>query len=327
MVRLWLLLLVTWGLASGAFADAESMVDPCNAAARQGKYTWVDKTHLQISQLLCWPSRWVDHFFHDHTGYRWQEAGTTVRLTQTATWRDDHQSSTPFDIHARAELPGLEKRFKLFFVNDEDVLEAEHKKTSSQSGETDNQTKGFRAALRLALRKSRHYGLDFDVGLRSGLHAYSQIRYQWHKPVSMRGRLAFEQTFYYLDPEGGATNSLLEYAYDVSSKGTIRLSSNALYSEENHEEGKGWVISQNVAYYYRIDDQSAIKFRLGTYGYTEPGWAIQKYYFSTLYRRNFFRSWLFYEIEPFWEWPKDQGFGTVTGLSLRLEVILGFADD
>jgi hypothetical protein len=33
---------------------------------------------------------------------------------------------------------------------------------------------------------------------------------------------------------------------------------------------------------------------------------------------------LFYEVEPFWEWPKAEDFGTVTGISLRLEVLFGY---
>ena len=49
------------------------------------------------------------------------------------------------------------------------------------------------------------------------------------------------------------------------------------------------------------------------------GFFIDKYTLSYRYRFNALREWLFFEIEPFIEWPKDENFTTTPGIALRIE--------
>jgi hypothetical protein len=40
------------------------------------------------------------------------------------------------------------------------------------------------------------------------------------------------------------------------------------------------------------------------WGVNHPEWTIDNYRVGTRYRRNFYRPWLFFEIEPEVTWPK-----------------------
>ena len=46
---------------------------------------------------------------------------------------------------------------------------------------------------------------------------------------------------------------------------------------------------------------------------------IDKYTLSYRYRFNKFKKWLFFEVEPFLEWSKQQSYSTTPGIALRIE--------
>lgn len=305
---------------------ATAAVDPCSSLALNPLYQrWWDAAHQRFSRFVCWPSRWVDHFFATPGENDRLSSGTRLRVTQATTWRDDHQSVSPLKVHASAVLPNLQNRVSVIFVNDEDVLEDDRRITAGQSGElAERKQNGFHSAVRWALRTSKRINLDWDVGLRSGLHGYSQLRYRWRKPASVNAWVRLSQRVYFRDPEGFSSDSLAEYNYSLSPVSSLRFATDVLISEKNQEAKIGWVLSQNASWFYRLSERAAVQYSVGTYAYTRPSWATQNYRTSLLYRRNFFRPWLFYEVEPFWEWPKAQDFGTVTGITLRLEMLLGF---
>jgi hypothetical protein len=41
------------------------------------------------------------------------------------------------------------------------------------------------------------------------------------------------------------------------------------------------------------------------WGVNDPGWTIQNYRIGSLYRRNFYRPWLFFELAPEITLPKN----------------------
>src|SRR3972149_1378818 len=45
---------------------------------------------------------------------------------------------------------------------------------------------------------------------------------------------------------------------------------------------------------------------IAMWGVNDPGWTIQNYRVGSLYRLNFYRPWLFFEIAPEVTWPKDE---------------------
>jgi hypothetical protein len=317
------------GNTAGNVTDTDSSVaasvDPC-AAIQPLNPRWWDATQKRLSHAICWPGRWVDSFFANSDDSDPLASGTTLRVTQEETFRDNGQRNAPLDVQASVELPNLERRFKLLFINDDETQRNERDLSDEQAADlgVSHNPHGFRSALRWALRQSQRINLDWDVGVRSGLHGYSRLRYRWLKPVSSSSWVRLTQKVYFRDPYGFSSESVAEYNHSLSPVSSLRFVTDGLLSEENNEQGIGWVLSQSAAYYYRLTSHSAIQYQVGAFAYTQPAWAAQKYRASILYRRNIFRPWLFYEVEPFWEWPKAEDFGTVTGISLRLEVLFGY---
>jgi hypothetical protein len=72
-----------------------------------------------------------------------------------------------------------------------------------------------------------------------------------------------------------------------------------------------------------LTSKNAITATAGAYGNSNLDDVINNYRLSVRYRRNFLRSWLFYELTPEVSWPRqaDGNFLTNYALTLVLEVV------
>lgn len=304
-------------------ASAESDDDKCDSD-QFGYERMLDTAYDQFSQAICLPSRWFDRFFATSESDEWQNAGTTLRVTQEQTLRDDGHYPHPLRIKTHVELPSLERRFSLLFANDDDVDNEHFGLQEDRRQRTDTNPEGFRAALRWAVKTSKRVNLDLDVGLRSELHAYSQLRYRWEKNVATRGRLRVTERLAYLDPDGFSLQMLHEYAHTMTVQSQLQFSAGLYRSEVTEKQGIGWTVTPGMSYHHRINHKAALQSSVGARFFTQPHWQAQLYRLSVLYRQNVLRPWLYYEVEPFWEWPIEQDFGTVTGISFRIEALFGY---
>lgn len=307
-------------IAQITMADEKDFCD----ADRFGYSQKVDAAYDQFSQALCFPSRWFDRFFATTESDEWEQAGTTLRVVQEQTIRDDHHYPNSMRVQTHIRLPNLERRFSLLFANDDDVEDEHYGLQEDRRKRTDSAPEGFRAAARWAVRTSKRINLDLDVGLRSELHAYSQLRYRWKKKVSDRDMLRFTQKITFLDPVGFSTHTLNEFSRVMTPQSLMQFSAGFYRSELTEKEKIGWTVTPGMSYHYRLNSSTAIQTSAVGRFYTQPHWQAQLYRMSTLYRQNIFRPWFYYEIEPFWEWPIEYDFKTVTGISFRIEALFGY---
>lgn len=317
----WALLLMIWGGGARAATATAPPVDPCLWANNPG--LTVDRAHAWLSRYLCVPSRWVDGFFSDPVRDPDRRAGSLVRVTEQQQWRDDGNGGANTHVSARVRLPGAQRRLSLLFVSrdpdEENRADLAHTLAASQQNDT-----GSRGALRWALQQARSYNLDFDVGLHSGLHAFTQVRYQQLYPLSGKDLwLRYTQRLYWQDPEGWGSRSLFELNRTLSPRRAIRAYQEVRYTEQYNQQGQGLLLLQGVNLFQRLGDRSAFSLGLATDAHTHPDLVMDDYRVSLLYRANIWRPWLFYEVEPFVLWARNEGFTTVRGFILRLEVQFG----
>lgn len=309
--------------------SAQHSIDPCAVYSTEKSYhRWWDMGHRYVSRAVCWPSRWVDSFFVTSKETDTLTAGTSVRLKQSLVLRDDHETSAPISVHARVRVPNLQGYFKqrlsLLIFNDDNALSDHADGGQPLKDQVDQDQQGFRSALRWALRRSNRINLDFDIGVHSGIHPYTQLRYHWRKKYSWRNQLRFTETVEYRWPEGASNETEGEFFHKISPYTSISFGVDAYLSEETRQDGTDWRVTQTLAFYHRYGEKSALRYSLGTYAYSGPSWQTQNYRTSFVYRRRIFRPWLFIDAGPFWEWPRNQDFDTVSGFSISLEVLFGY---
>lgn len=295
--------------------------DPCQPW-QGGKLRAWDRTYHLVSRTLCWPGQWFDGFFADPEDVL-DQSGTWVRVVGAQRWQDDDQGGREVDVDASAELPHAQQRLRLLFSND-DESEAERNRALNepqQVGEEDET--GFRTALRLALRATEKMDLDTDLGLRSELKTFLRIRGRWRRELGSGWYGRLREKVFWEDPDGWGSTTTLDFDRPLNDRLSLRFSSEAELTEENNERKRGWFLSQNAALFWQYSRRAAISFNVGANGFTDPVAAVETWYSSIRLRRNFWRPWLFYEVQPFAFWPRSDDYHGVSGVTLRLEMQFG----
>src|SRR4030065_1479913 len=82
----------------------------------------------------------------------------------------------------------------------------------------------------------------------------------------------------------------------------IRWSNYVTYAEGT--AGITW--NTGISLLTQLTPRSAISYDTSMWGVNHPAWTIQNYRVGSLYRLNFYRPWLFFEIAPEVTWPKDE---------------------
>lgn len=88
-------------------------------------------------------------------------------------------------------------------------------------------------------------------------------------------------------------------------------------------EIKGMEWGSELSLIRELSHRSAVTLTGGVYGHSYIDGVVDNYRVFSCYRRNFLRSWLFYELEPEISWPRsaDGSFSTNLALTFRLEVM------
>lgn len=302
--------------------DEYRIPEPCQPWTGQKLRIW-DKTHHAISRSLCWPSRWFDHFFARPGDQIHQQAGTYLSITGATRWQDNGDTGDEVKVDARAVLPHAERRMSLLVSNDE-TPESQKPLDQQQPQQVGNNVQpGFRSALRVVLRTTNRLHADFDVGLQSRLKGFWRVRSRWDYQLPAGWFSRLEEKIYWEDPKGFGWRNRLDFDRPLTKKLTFRLSSNAELTELNNEEGKNWYLAQGATLFYQYSDKAAISYHVGVDGYTEPNTKVQTWYTSLRFRRNVWRPWFYYEVEPFVFFPGDDHYHAVSGIVFRVETQFG----
>ncbi|EKF74067.1 hypothetical protein A11A3_10426 [Alcanivorax hongdengensis A-11-3] len=307
--------------------EQQQIRDVCRQAQASGGL--IDRTHDWMSRTVCWPSRWVDHFFADPNHAIDEQPGTLLRVISAYRWQDDHDSGSDLNIRAKAELPNAENRLSLVFRTDsdrDDELRDDLASRPEQVGNNNNN--GFRSALRWVVTTSDRMDIDLDAGLRSQLKVFTRARYRWRYQLpGGKTWFRFTQKGYWEDPEGFGTSSLFELDRPITPVTSFRFSNEIELTEENNEAGRNWYFNQGGALYFRLGKRSGIGLYASYDAYTRPVTAIETWRVSLRFRRNIWRDWLYYEVEPYAFWPREDNFKGVTGVVFRVETQFGLVDD
>lgn len=149
--------------------------------------------------------------------------------------------------------------------------------------------------------------------------AFVRSRLQYTYKISDVSLLRCDETLFVknFDVVGETTEIDLERL--LNQKTLLRWATTGTVSSEIN--GMEW--GTELSLIRELSPRSGITFTGGVYGNTSIHDAVQNYRVLARYRRNFLRSWLFYELEPEMSWPMraDGSFPTNYALSFRIEVV------
>lgn len=275
---------------------------------------WLTGLHGTISDSVYDTALWFDSFFGvEEYDERKLESLVRIRLGWEPRARDFDVFSQKFRL--RVKLPNLEERIDLIFTDEESDEVVFNKFNESQTFASDKDD-NFTAAVRVINVDKNTRFFDNRIGI-SGGDVFFKSRLKLTSDFSDVHRFELQPSvFYYLD-DGFGHRIFAEYNYNYKEPSQLRINYSVRRSESFN--GSRW----RHGYYYlnQLDEKQAMVWGLVLDGENngDDGFFVKNYSVSMRYRINAYRKWLYFEVEPFFEWPEDQDYAFTPGIALRVE--------
>lgn len=275
---------------------------------------WMEQVHDSIASGVYQSAYWFDSFFNDNPDdQQTPETKARIRLAWAPRSRDFAEFKARFRL--KVHLPHLEDRVDLILSDDSNEVLSELPLESSKNN-TDFEQERFSAAIRYLEQKNDDSLMDYRLGISGGdifTRARYQQSYQWFDKHSLKLEPAL---FYFLD-DGLGARFLLEYDYQLSAQSQFRFD----YSTRGSEAFSGLRWKHGFYHLRHWSDQSAAIWALQIEGQRngERGFVTENTTLSYRYRFSAIKDWLFFEVEPFLEWPEADNYKTTPGIALRIE--------
>lgn len=278
---------------------------------------WYDRAQEYWSVRTCASAVWFDRFFA--AGRTEETATAIVRVIPSIQYSDREFVDSGVRLKAKVRLPRFEERLSVVLNEDDEESrgllpgEVERPEQANAPG------RGSSLAFRYLLDSGLISQTDIDVGLRSELKLMARIRYRhlWTHRPGLQTR--FTQSLWFRDGDGFGETSLAEVERALRKNLLLRWSTQATLSEE----ANGLALREGLQLFRQIDADRAVSWGVAATVRSDPAWKAVDYSTSIRYRQRAFRPWFFFEVEPFLDWIRPDGFRTNPGIALRVEFWLG----
>jgi hypothetical protein len=325
--------------------------EPPGKPGEEEDESWFDAGHSFIERQLVAPVVRLDRFFSDERELETERARSFVRWRSEVRFTDE--SSPPSfttGVRATLRLPGLNKRLRRLRVvmagETRDAIstlfppEPTEEEPASEPTTGDEDLSRGDAGLRFYLWDSvlSHGDLGGGVLVRLPPGAYGRLRFRWAVPVSRLFLLRSAVTGFWRTDVRFGTSAAAEIERPLTARAAVRLGGSGTLTQESGGVEWSAELALLAAFGARVGGQIG----LAVNGATEPlpleGTGVippdvRRYRLYTRLRRDFYRSWLFFELEPevAWEWDGAPvrrlalapGGSGIAGMGAPLEGIRG----
>jgi hypothetical protein len=311
-------------MSADSLEEADSKYDPC--MGEEGyQDSWLDRTQAFLTRKLCEPAVWFDNFFGSERTVEEGQPGTFVRWRIDFRLMEDEDFDIRNQINASVSLPKASRRLKLILAGEtaKDPTDVLPDDTTDPAFDTEEDDEQLRIGLHLdALDTPKSkFSINGNVRFKIPLEPFVRARYRYTHPIGNKALARFTQTGYWEDPEGFGEITRVEFERLLTPYTLLRWSSSGTYSEVS--TGLDW--GSELVWFHQITPEKAVSVNVATSGVTRPSVDINRYRIGTRFRTNFYRRWLFYELEPEVSWLKTENgdFDFVSALTFRVEVQFG----
>ena len=307
---------VQFVLLLGCF-DAQSADTPPPAAPNAPDLPWYDDGQLYVTDRLQAVAIWLDDFFADPRIETQKHASARLSVLFNAFYSGvENADHDGVRFRGGADLPHFDERLRLLITSD-----AESAMTGRDlAGTAQDEIKETEGSVGLGYLVSRRPKSKFRVSgsLSGGLTPEVRFtaRHIYTQPWTATTTSHLTSTLYWRSEDGSGMSTLFDYEWVADPNTLWRYTLFGNYGEQT--EVIDW--SSQVLWARRLNDQEAIQVRGGIQGVDKPDAVINEGWLKFGYRRNLWRSWLFFEVEPGLSWAIQEEYAVEPTIALRLEV-------
>ena len=294
---------------------SEPLAD-CISRDAEGRFLgWVDSQHCLLSNRTTTTAQWFDGLFGHAADLG--DAKLRLRIINDFNWYEADGLSAKIRFRATAVLPNAKRRLRLIVSDDEDTLHPERNQLTTDSVEPKTS-----AAIRWIPDYVSRVKYSFDIGVHSTPDIYVRARGQRTWRVSDSAIITAIETIRYGVEEEGKSLTQVSIERLLNDKTVFRLG-NALQYWQNEPKPVGMRWSQDWSILHRLGQQKTISYGVVFEGVQQPHWQLDSDSLFVLYRQSFWRSWLYYEIEPHLSRYREQNWDVKSSIVFRLEANFG----
>ncbi len=288
-------------------------------AGQEGEITpnWLDRVQGVISREVYNQAVWFDNFFSDELADDEGYPSTFGRIRFSLRWNEDKQWSSSAQFHLQVHLPKASNRLKIIITGkDEGDLSV------VLPGDVPQETTGTgtNLALRYDIVENRKSKVSASLGVSSSLDPYVRARYRYIIPLGATGLTRLTETVYYRLERGFEETSQVDLEKSLDPETLLRWTGSGKWSVAERNIGLDWF--SEIVFFHRLTLKGALTYRIRASGISQPDIMVKTYLAGVNLRRNFYREWLFYEIEPEIQWIRDDfgEYAPVGVITARLEM-------
>ena len=276
---------------------------------------WMDDLHETISDSVYQSAIWFDDFFNASESVTLHpKVNAKIRLE----WRPKSRDFSDFKARFRVKvkLPHFKNKIDLILADDEDSYQNQLPLETINIRQNEEEQEHFSAALRYLHKTDKNKFTDSRIGISGGdlfVRARHRRNIQWDNTHAFK----VEPSIFYFIKDGLGSKLLLEYDHQYNKNIQYRMN----YTFRGSESFSGMRWKSGFYRLKHLDDTTATVTSLQVEGEvnSENGSKINNYILSYRYRFNAFKKWLYFEVEPFLEWPEEENYSTTPGIALRVE--------
>lgn len=294
--------------------EASKTAEQAKEIAEKEDDAWIEEFHDTVSEGVYQSALWFDNFFIDKDGQQ-KNPSTIAKISLQWAPKARNLEKMKARFRIKVDLPHFSDKMDLILSdNDEDTLNQLPLESINTQPQTNSEH--FAAAVRYVYLQDSNQFTDTRLGISSG-DIFARARYvrrlTWNKSHSLK----VEPSVYYFLADGWGSKLLLEYDYKLSDQSQFRIN----YSTRGSQSYSGVRWKHGFYKLNQIDTTTASLVGLQVEGERngERGFVVDKYTLSYRYRFNAYKEWLYFEVEPFLEWPEDVNYRTTPGIALKVE--------
>mgnify|MGYP001474445598 FL=1 len=277
---------------------------------------WLEDGKDYASRKANEMTQWVDNFSgNDERDL--EQAESRLRLRTIYNWDERLDNEVKFRLGGKVSLPQISKRLDL-------VFRGEDMDDFGDDGVEDPSEDRIGLQYQVGPKDIRKHRFDLTVGFGSS-GPKPGVKYVYQDAFAEDLNFRFTQRFTYDLGEGGYGSSRFVLDKALREREVVRAYTRFLYGDKT--EGTEWSSSLSYARGWKGDSGrvGATWLYLGADGQTEPYDLVKNYKVGARFRRQAYRDWLFWEIEPSYNWRVDEPYLDREGawrIELRLEFLL-----
>lgn len=285
----------------------------------------VEKTHDRIEQGILDQVVRLDDFF----GNVKTEANRKTRYY--LRWRnsfrvDENGTIRPgMTLRASLVLSRISDRLRLAITGDDEPDQTAPGLPEDPGNpgfdRTSRNARLVNTELRYGLVKTSDTDLFLGAGFRVKIppEGFVRSRFQFVHNLDEVSLFRFGETLFIKNTSGLGETTEIDLERLLGRNTVVRWANSATLSEEFG--GLEWGTELSLA--RKLSPKSAVTVGGGVYGNSRDAAMVGSYKLFTRYRRNFLRSWLFYELEPEVSWPRNAAgqYLTTFAITGRIEVV------